>query len=116
MVPAGDGSGHGPAAARPQGAEPVQAPQHASAPAPPPAVDLARIGPLRAAVWEVLAEEGGGWEEGTLSALLVVTPLRGTPANTAGLSSVPGYPMRCAALQHTFLRFHSVTCQQGEVV
>lgn len=59
---------------------------------PAPAIDLATIGPLRVAVWEVLPEEGG--RQGVVSALLEVTPLRGTPANTAGLSSVTGYPIR----------------------
>ena len=101
--PTGDGCGLEPAVRAPE-SEPDQALQHASATGPP-AINLATVGPLRAAVWEVLPEEGG-LRGRVVSALLEVTPLRSTPANTVGLSPVTGYPIRsapstCASLVHT---------------
>ena len=62
-------------------------------PQPRPWVDLSTVGPLAVALEEVL--EGTG--PGTVSALLVVTPQRSTIGNSGGLSSVGGWPIKCAA-------------------
>ena len=55
-------------------------------------IDLATIGPLEVQMEQVLCVSG----EGALSALLGVTALKSTPANTWGLSSVSGSPIRQA--------------------
>lgn len=56
-------------------------------------INLATIGPLKVALNEMLEEA----HNGRVSALLEVIPLRSTPANTWGMSSVEGSPIRCAS-------------------
>jgi len=55
-------------------------------------VNLATIGPLKVVMNQMLDEP----QEHLVSALLEVIPLRSTPANTWGLSSVEGSPIRSA--------------------
>ncbi|CAL8464921.1 g4456 [Coccomyxa elongata] len=53
-------------------------------------IDLASIGPLKVVLNQMLEDS----HPGSVSALLEVIPLRSTPANTWGLSSVEGSPIR----------------------
>ena len=55
-------------------------------------IDLAMVGPLEVSMERVLFASA----DGTLSALLGVAALKSTPANTWGLSSVDGNPIRQA--------------------
>lgn len=55
-------------------------------------INLATIGPLKVVMNQMLDEP----QEQLVSALLEVIPLRSTPANTWGLSSVEGSPIRSA--------------------
>jgi hypothetical protein len=55
-------------------------------------IDLATIGPLEIQMEQLLHVS----DEGAVSALLGVTALKSTPANTWGLSSVNGSPIRQA--------------------
>ena len=55
-------------------------------------IDLALVGPLEVSMEHVLSASA----DGTVSVLLGVTALKSTPANTWGLSSVDGNPIRQA--------------------
>jgi hypothetical protein len=55
-------------------------------------IDLATIGPLEVQMEQVLCVS----DEGAVSALLGITALKSTPANTWGLASVSGSPIRQA--------------------
>lgn len=57
-------------------------------------IDLAMVGPLEVSMERVLSSSA----DGTVSALLGVTALKSTPANTWGLSSVDGNPIRQAII------------------
>lgn len=52
--------------------------------------NLASIGPLRVVLRQMIEDSGSN----RVSALLEVIPMRSTPANTWGLSSVEGSPIR----------------------
>ena len=60
------------------------------------AVDLATVGPLRL---EVVSVEPG--QQGQASVLVEVTAECGGPGNTPGLSTIDGWPVRCAHARHS---------------
>lgn len=57
-------------------------------------VDLSTVGPLRLAVVSVHPAPGK-----FASVLVEVAPQRGNPANSPGISTISGWPIRCC--QHT---------------
>ena len=59
-------------------------------------IDLAMVGPLEVSMEHVLSAS----DDGTVSALLGVTALKSSPANTWGLPSVDGTPIRQAIIMH----------------
>ncbi len=54
------------------------------------AVDLSTVGPLRLSVVSVTLALGD-----FASVLVEVVPARGSPANSPGLSTIYGWPVRC---------------------
>ncbi len=72
------------------------------------AVDLATVGPL---CLEVVSVEPA--QAGQVSVLVEVTAERGGPANTPGLSTINGWPVRyasCTPVWHAIVHLRQSSC------